>query len=416
MQLVVMCQRAARTRRLLLALLKEKQEMHKTRATIAFILVLMLATIGQVWAVKNVILMIGDGMGPNQVKAGSYYLTGSAGNLCFEQYLKASVTTYSASDAITDSAAAATALATGHKTNNGIISQSPTGTTYQTILEKAKSMGKSTGIVTTDAITGATPAGFAAHDSSRTNYLPIAGDYISASQPNIIMGGGGTSSGGSGFISTFQIGLAKNNGYTTVYNKTDMNALSSTTQKTLGLFNVDELTYEYDRTSGNTEPHLSEMTSKALSMLSTDSDGFFVMIEGGKIDHGCHSNLIERTTKEVVEFNNSVQAALNWMQGRDDTMLIVTADHETGGLSVTSNGAGHYATASWTTTGHSATNVPFYITGAGSNLANQYITNGIMDNTNVYNVMYDAMTTVPEPSSLVVLLVGACALIRRRRK
>jgi alkaline phosphatase len=104
-----------------------------------------LALAGQAFAAKNIILMIGDGMGYQHVNAGSYYLTGAAGNLSFEQYYKCGVKTYSANSSVTDSAAAATALATGNKVNNGVISQASNGTAYPSILENAKALGKRTG-------------------------------------------------------------------------------------------------------------------------------------------------------------------------------------------------------------------------------------------------------------------------------
>jgi alkaline phosphatase len=164
------------------------------------------------YAAKNIILMIGDGMGPDHIKAGSYYLTGAAGNLCFEPYYKCSVTTRSLNSSITDSAAAATAMATGHKTNNGIISQSPTGTQYQTILELAKTQGKRTGLVTVDPITGATPAGFGAHEPSRNNYINIGNDYLNSAQPEVIFGGGDPARGGSSYFNSTQVTAAQSQG------------------------------------------------------------------------------------------------------------------------------------------------------------------------------------------------------------
>jgi alkaline phosphatase len=391
---------------------------HSTRLyTICMILILLIAAIigAQAAATKNVILMIGDGMGPQHVKAGGYYVNGASGTLCFEPYYKGTVTTRSLNSAITDSAAAATTMATGHKTNNGIISQAPDGTTYQTILEQAKAMGKSTGLVTTDYITGATPAGFGAHDADRNNYIPIAGDYINSSKPNIIMGGGGTTSGGSGFISTIQIAGAQAAGYQTIYNKTQMDALSNSSQHVLGLFNASEMTYEYDRTANTTEPHLSEMASKALSILSTDSDGFFVMIEQAKIDKASHSNDMTRLCREVSAFNDAVQTVLTWMAGRTDTLLIVTADHETGGLTATNKGKGVTPGATWTSLDHTATNVPLYALGSNSNLIDGYMSGGVMDDTNIYNTMYRAYT-IPEPSSIAALLCGLAGIAWRRRR
>ena len=355
---------------------------------------------------KNVILMIGDGMSYEQVKAGSYYLSGATGNLSFEPYYKCGVTTYSANASVTDSAAAATAIATGYKVDNGVISQSPTGNPYQTILEKAKALGKRTGLVTTVPITHATPAAFGAHEASRNNYINIGNDYLNSSRPEMILGGGDPARGGSSYFSSSQVTTAQSLGYQVAYDYSQMSAWDpASVNRALGLFAGTYLTYEYDRQPSNTEPHLSQMTAKALAIANSDPDGFFLMIEGGMIDQAAHSNHIGKTTREVVEFHNSVQTVLSWMQGRSDTLLIVTGDHETGGLTVTNQGAGNYPTASWTTTNHTATNVPLYITGANANLIDSYIQGGVADNTDVFKVM-DAALVIPEPSSLLVFACG----------
>lgn len=363
----------------------------------------------EISAARNIILMIGDGMGYQHVNAASYYLTGAAGNLSFERFYKCGVTTYSANNPITDSAAAATAMATGHKVNNNVVSQAPDGSPYQTILEYAKEKGKRTGLVTNVPITHATPAAFGAHESSRSNYISIGSDYLSSSRPDIIFGGGDPARGGSSYFSASQVATAQTLGYQVVYNNSQMSVLNpTTTSRAIGLFAGGDMTYEYDRLPNSLEPHLSQMTTKALDIMDADPDGFFLMIEGGLIDHAAHGNWIERTTCEVVEFHNSVQAVLNWMQGRSDTLLIVVADHETGGLTVTNRGAGVYPLASWTSTGHTAANVPLYTTGADSFLIDAYVANGVVDNTDIYFFMRDAFDVVPEPSGIFVLAAGIC--------
>jgi alkaline phosphatase len=340
---------------------------------------------------RNVILMVGDGMCYQHVDAGSYYLTGAEGNLCFEPFHRCGVTTYSANASITDSAAAASAMATGYKVNNNVISQAPNGTPYQTILEKAKAAGKRTGLVTTDIITGATPAGFGAHDASRSNYVAIGDDYLYGSRPDIIFGGADPARGATEFTAT-QVAYAQSTGYQVVYDYTQMAALNpATVQRALGLFAADRLTYEYDRLMDNTEPHLAQMATKALDFMAIDPDGFFLMIEGANIDPAAHANSIARTTREVVEFHNTVQIALNWIAGRNDTMLIVVADHETGGLTATKQGTGNYPTATWTTTGHTSKNVPVYTAGAGANLWSKYLSAGVIDNTDIYRIMDAAL-------------------------
>jgi len=130
---------------------------------------------------RNVILMIGDGMSYAHVTAGSYYLNGAVGTLSFEPYHKCPATTYcldSAAHPVTDSAAAASALATGHKVNYVTVSQSPTGVPYTSIVEHAKKLGKRTGIIGTDPITRATPGAFVSHDASRYNYIAMGDDLL----------------------------------------------------------------------------------------------------------------------------------------------------------------------------------------------------------------------------------------------
>lgn len=390
-------------------------------AACAIVSLLLVACVaGEALAAKNVILMIGDGMGYQHVRAGGYYLNGSAGTLCFEPFHRAGVKTRSLNSSVTDSAAAGTALATGYKVNNGAISQSATGQPYLTILEEAKALGKKTGLVTTVPITHATPAAFGAHEASRNSYINIGNDFLNSSRPDVLFGGGGTASGGSSYFSTTQINTAKALGYQAVYDATQMLALDpATTTRALGLFSSGYLTMEYDRQPSNTQPHLSQMTAKALELVETDADGFFLMVEGGQIDTAAHSNNIYQTTREVVEFHNSVQTVLNWLQGRNDTMLIVTADHETGGLTAINRGAGIYPSATWSTGDHTGANVPFYVTGANASLVDQYILNGAVDNTDVYRIMSEAyVTPVPEPSGLLALASGlgsSVVLLKRRR-
>ncbi len=330
---------------------------------------------------KNVIFLIGDGMSFEQVKAGGMYANGQAGTLSFELLpYYGELTTYAANAAVTDSAAAGTALATGVKVNNGVISLAypGDGSELETLLEYFKAQGSSTGLVTTTYMTHATPASFGAHETNRNNNAQIADDYRLQTQPNVLFGGGANG---------MTVGEFENAGYIVVTDYAGMQALDTeTVTMVCGQFGSSHLPYEYDGLGSL--PHLSEMTATALSILDNDPDGFFLMVEGGRIDHAGHVDDIRRNTLETVEFSNTVQVAIDWAAGRTDTLILVTADHETGGLTVlNNNGAGEFPTAKWSTTGHTAVNVPVYAWGVNAEMIS-----GIMDNTD----MFEVVTAGPE--------------------
>ena len=232
---------------------------------------------------KNVIFLIGDGMGFEQVRAAGMYLNGVEGTLSFE-YLpyQGQVTTYSADSSVTDSAAAATAMATGTKVDNGVISMAipGDGSELETLLEYFRDQGKSTGLVTTTYITHATPAAFGAHEPSRGNTAQIASDYLNQTRPNVLFGGGANG---------IDPSSAQNAGYTVVTDALEMFDLDTTMENMVsGQFGSGYMPYELDGLGDL--PHLSEMTVTALDILDNDPDGFFLMVEGGRIDHAGHAN------------------------------------------------------------------------------------------------------------------------------
>lgn len=320
-------------------------------------------------AARNVILFVGDGMGPEQVKAGSLFAEGRSGALTFEQFpISGEVTTSSADDAVTDSAAAATAIATGQKVNNGVLSIAlpGDGSPLETLLEHYARSGKVTGLVTSTTITHATPAAFGAHEDSRNNTDSIAQDLLVGSRPALLLGGGGAG---------MTQGAAVAAGYRVSVNREQMMALTSADLPVSGQFGETYLPFEYD---GLGElPHLSEMTRMAITLLAPSPHGFFLMVEGGRIDHAGHSNDIERLVREVTELSVAVGVASAWAAGRTDTLIIVTADHETGGMEVIlSRGKGNAPEVTWATSGHTERNAPIYAVGPGAlNFA------GIHDNT-----------------------------------
>ncbi len=360
---------------------------------------------------KNIIFFIGDGMGPEQVKAANYY---NGGSLSFESFTHTGfLTTYSADSSVTDSAAAGTALATGYKVDNGVISIArPANVDYAynselpTMLEYFQDRDKSVGLVTSTYITHATPAAFGAHESSRNNLSNIASDYLTQTKPDIIFGGGAN-----GMTSA----AAVTAGYTVATDRVTMNAITddgSTVPMVSGQFGTTHMPYEHDG-DYSTLPHLSEMTEKALSLLDNDSDGFFLMVEGGRIDHSGHlsnSNLTLKTNRniqETLEFSAAVQEAIDWASVRSDTLILVAADHETGGLTVnTDNGAGNLPGVTWGGESHTAANVPVYAWGVNSEMIS-----GTMNNTDMFEV-----TVTPEPATMSLLALGGLSVLARRRR
>ncbi|MBN1699932.1 MAG: alkaline phosphatase [Spirochaetales bacterium] len=327
---------------------------------------------------ENLILFIGDGMGFEQIKAAGMYKNGSEGTLSFESLDFANtMTTYSASSRVTDSAASATAMATGRKVTNGVISMAIPGkrNDLESIVETLSALGKKTGLVTTCFITHATPAGFGAHTDSRFNVREIAADYLSGSRPNILFGGGENG------LSPVESEAA---GYHTVTDKAGFIGLvQDSFDYYSAQFGTYHLPYMYD--DPDTYPQLSMMTEKALELLETSPNGFFLMIEGGRIDQAGHDNDIARNIFEVIEFEDAIDSALAWMSGRDDTVIIVTADHETGGLKVlANNGPGVLPDVSWSTDYHTSKEVPVLCTGSEEN-----IIFGEFDNTHIHDLIAD---------------------------
>src|SRR5688572_2137545 len=226
---------------------------------------------------KNVILFIGDGLGPEQVKASGYYFNGAAGQFNFEQFPNfAWMTHNNSAGGVTDSAASGTALATGLTVNNGVISvalasgsdprraQPSDGRDLLTLLEQLKSAGKSTGLVTTSFMTDATPAAFAAHNPTRDDSAGIAADYFGPSRPNVLFGGGAAG---------FDAAAATSAGYSVVTNRTQLQSLNpTTTNNAAGIFGSGTFGYAYDQSIGtstfyNANPFLHEMTTTALDIL-----------------------------------------------------------------------------------------------------------------------------------------------------
>ncbi len=327
--------------------------------------------------IKNVILMIGDGMGIADVSAA---MAVSATPL---NILRCTVTglqtTSSADNYITDSGAAGTALATGHKTNNGRIGMDADGNAVRSILEIAEQNGLATGLVATSAVTNATPAAFIAHQPSRYNYEGIAKDFLKT-DIDVFIGGG---------LDNF------------VHRKDNLNLIDSLKSRgyeidtTLGMIMQSKASKLAGFTAPMDNPFrlngrgdmLPGASAKAIDILKNNKKGFFLMIEGSQIDWAGHSNLADTLIDETIDFDKAVGAALDFAEKDGHTLVVVTADHETGGVTITGgNPADHKVALAFSTKGHTPVLIPVYVYGPG---AEEFT--GIYDNTDIFRKIASAL-------------------------
>lgn len=327
---------------------------------------------------RNIILMIGDGMGLVQVNAARIRRLGAEGMLHMETMpVIGMIRTHSKNRLTTDSAAAGTALAVGVKTNNGMISMEPGGACLQSILLAAQKLGKSTGMAVTATMSHATPAVFGANVENRGDESLIAVQYIE-NRINVLFGGGLQF-----FLPASQPGSARKDeidllaeaqtaGYEFVQTPEAMREAGG--EYVLGLFRLGSLT-----TTATDEPSLADMTAKAIELLARDPEGFFLMVEGSQIDWAGHANNLDNCIRQTLLFDMAVKQALDFAQKTGDTLVLVTADHETGGMALVGGSLdGSNFEAKWGTTGHTPIQVPVYAYGPGSD----YFA-GVYDNTQV---------------------------------
>lgn len=292
--------------------------------------------------IKNVIVLIGDGMGVSYTSAHRYLKdapsTKTVEPTTLDKYLVGQQSTYpeDPSQNVTDSASAATAMSAGIKTYNNAIAVDNDGSEAKTVLEAAKEKGKATGLVATSEITHATPASFGSHDESRKNMNAIADDYfdemVNGKHKIDIMLGGGKSN----FIRNDRNVAEefKNDGYSYVDNKEDL--LNNKDDQLLGLFAEGGLPKMIDRDEAT--PSLQDMTEVALDKLSKDKDGFFLMVEGSQVDWAGHDNDIVGAMSEMEDFENAFEAAIEFAKKDKHTLVVATADHSTGGYSIGADG------------------------------------------------------------------------------
>jgi alkaline phosphatase len=415
---------------------------------------------------KNIILMVSDGSGYNHIQATDYY---SGRPQAYEGFpVQLAVTTYEYYDPrlmwedftyaalplATDSAAAATAMASGIRTSYGAVGVDNHGNAVELITERAEAMRKATGVVTSVPWSHATPAAFVAHNASRDEYAAIAQEMIRSSATDVIMGAGNPDFDDDGapagsdpsFVggatlwrqlndadpSTPAVADADGDGsadpWTLIQTRAEFEALATMgapPARVCGTAQVyttlqqarsgDAVASPFSVPLNVGVPKLSVMAQGALNVLQRDSDGFFLLIEGGAADWASHFNLTGRMLEEQVAFNEAVEAVVAWVDthgGWSDNLLIVTADHETGMLwgpgsgavegvptfaPLTDGGAGVVPGVSWSSIGHTNQLVPLYAIGDASALLSDYaestdpVRGPYIDNTDLARVLFRAL-------------------------
>jgi len=408
------------------------------------LLIVIILTVGcsSIKKPKNIILFISDGCGYNQILAADYYQYGNQGEQVYEQFPFVSfMSTYPygssydtekawkdfeyLKDKYTDSAAAATAMSTGVKTYSGMLGVDPDSVKLINVVQKAEKKGKSTGVISSVRFSHATPAGFVAHNPDRDNYRHIATEMLVDSRVEVIMGCGhpwynrdGEKIYPDGDVEYKYVGgkdlwdklldgtLGNDCDYdgdidfwSLIQSIEDFQDLAQgdTPERVLGIPEVRS-TLQYDRSgTENTPfqiafnenvPSLAEMTKAGLNVLDNNKNGFFLMVEGGAVDWAAHDNNTSRFIEEEIDFNHAVEAAAEWVENNsswEETLIIVTADHECGYLQgpgsggtrqqdepftqvwkpVQNNEKGNLPAMEWYSGSHSNSLVPIFARGAG---------------------------------------------------
>ena len=323
--------------------------------------------------VKNIILIIGDGMGPQQLGLLEAYARRAPNSIyqgkstAISHFALDGNTSFSLPDAhealVIDSACSATQLATGLASRNEMIGLDIHGNSTQTVLQFAKTLGKSTGLISDTRITHATPAAFASHQASRSMENEIAAQMIKENQVDVMLSGGLSyflpgnaleQSSTDNILKKIQeshlaltskrndnqhlLAQAQTQQYQLAFNREQLNQI--TQGRLIGLFASNAMqdgTRQFWQPNPN-EPNLKEMTVKALELLEKNPRGFFLMIEGGQIDWAGHNNDAGRLLHELLRFDDAIQSVYEWAENRKDTLVIITADHETGGFGFSYSG------------------------------------------------------------------------------
>jgi alkaline phosphatase len=428
------------------------------------LIILIALTVSVMAGPKNTIIMISDGCGYYQVDAASLFRHGETGMLVFESFpVQFAMSTHPADGTVydpdsawvsfdyvtrkpTDSAASGTALACGEKTNNGMLGYDPEGTLLETVMERSEKIGRMTGAVTSLQLSHATPASFVIHNMSRQNYEEIARDMFMNSATDVIMGCGNPYYDEDGNVTKLlefkyvggretwkeledgeiggdADGDGKPDPWTLIQEREEFQRMMSgeTPKRVIGIPEVrttlqqkrsgDENAAPFEVPLHESIPTLEEMSMAAINVLSSDPDGFTLMIEGGAVDWAGHANQAGRIIEEELAFTDAVKAVIDWVEANsswDETLLIVTADHETGYLTgpgsgaaetpvwnpLTNKGKGAVPGMEWHSGGHTNSLVPLYAKGEGSELFEKYakkedpVRGKYLDNTDVARVFF----------------------------
>jgi len=325
---------------------------------------------------KNIILLIGDGMGVTQIYAA---MSVAEKPLNIEKFKHIGFhKTYSVNDYITDSGAGGTALSSGMKTCNYCIAVDSTGKPFKTILEYAEENDLATGLVSTSSIINATPASFIVHELDRANYENIALDFLDVDIDLFI--GGGKKQFENREDELNLIDSLKKNQYNIIDGWQNLN---TDNEGKFAVFTAEEHNADYLKGRGEMLPISTE---KAIKLLSKNEKGFFLMVEGSMIDWGGHDQDIDYVTSELIDFDNAIAKALEFAINDGETLVIVTADHETGGLTITDGDMKDKTiVTNFSTDHHTSVMVPVFAFGPG---AEEF--QGIYENTEVFEKMMDA--------------------------
>jgi alkaline phosphatase len=326
---------------------------------------------------RNIIFLIGDGMGLSQVTAGMF---SNDNHLELERCTIVGIhKPYSANDLITDSASGATAFSIGKKTINAYLGLDSTGASHTTIMEDVSKIGMNTGLIVTSTIVHATPAAFYAHQKSRDDYEDIARDMVN-SDFNLLIGGGKKYFDRRTKDTLNLITQLKSRDFfVSDYFENNLNEMTFPKVKKFCFFTADgdPLPVSMGRN------YLPVATQKGIQFLKNNSDkGFFLMVEGSQIDWGGHNNDANYIISEMLDFDKAIKQALDFSEADQNTLVVITADHETGGFAINSGKKFGDLNTGFTTKKHTADLIPVYAFGPGAEMFS-----GIYENTEIYNKM-----------------------------